>query len=114
MIRTRIAPDTGLHLAAFPIMKRVSKVLIGITATGLAGLGVFSGIRRLRAWRKASAPEIVHAAGVMNVGAVDEVELSAGIARQTRGDMNPESYDPEEVPSEHAEINDLRGKMPLG
>lgn len=95
-------------------MKLVSKVLVGVGATAVAGLGVLGITRLVRARRQASAPETVHAAGVMNVGAVDEVEISAGIARQTRGDMNPESFDPEEVPSEHAEINDLRGKMPLG
>lgn len=53
-------------------------------------------------------------AGAMSVGAVDEVELGAGIARPMRGDVEPEAFDPEEVPSEHPEINELRNKMPFG
>ena len=46
------------------------------------------------------------AAGSMFVGAVDEVELG----RQ----LGPEGFDPEEVPSEHPEINELRKEMPFG
>lgn len=53
-------------------------------------------------------------AGAMSVGVVDEVELGAGIARPTRGDLEPDAFDPEEVPSEHPEINELRNKMPFG
>jgi hypothetical protein len=48
--------------------------------------------------------------GTMFVGAVDEVELSGGFGS---GD-EPLAYDPEEVPSEHDEINQLRMKMPFG
>jgi hypothetical protein len=47
-------------------------------------------------------------AGSMSVGAVDEVELSGGLGRSLRADAEPAQFDPEEVPSEHAEINDLR------
>jgi hypothetical protein len=50
------------------------------------------------------------AAGSMFVGAVEEVELSGPLA----AGVNPEGFDPDEVPSEHQEINDLRGKMPMG
>jgi hypothetical protein len=53
-------------------------------------------------------------AGAMSVGAVEEVELGAGIARPMRGESEPDSFDPEEVPSEHPEINELRTKMPFG
>lgn len=49
-------------------------------------------------------------AGAMFVGAVDEVELSGPLA--VGG--NPDAFDPEEVPSEHSEINELRRKMPFG
>lgn len=43
--------------------------------------------------------------GVMFVGAIDEVEL---------GDADIlEMFDPADVPSEHATINELRGKMPM-
>lgn len=116
---------------------RVGKIL-GIAGAATAGVaGVALVWRTLRARKTAEASEADIAAnaaetgapknaaspsmfkgsgsaGAMSVGAVDEVELGAGIARPMRGDLEPETYDPEEVPSEHPEINELRNKMPFG
>ena len=50
-------------------------------------------------------------AGSMSVGAVEEVELG-GLERSVHDEVENMSFDPERVPSEHTEINDLREKMP--
>lgn len=49
-------------------------------------------------------------AGSMFVGAIDEVELSGPL----RSGADPIALDPEDVASEHEEINALRMKMPFG
>lgn len=92
------------------VIMRLSKVLVGSSAAAVVGLGAVLLVRSLRGRRRVSAHET---AGSMFVGAVDEVEISGGLARP-RYDTVPESFDPEEVPSEHSEINDLRNKMPFG
>lgn len=95
-------------------MKVVSKVLV-IGSMIVVGGGILAAKRLipgLRARKRPPAPR--ETAGSMFVGAVDEVELSAGLARPMRPGVDLEGFDPEEVPSEHAEINDLRTKMPLG
>jgi hypothetical protein len=50
-------------------------------------------------------------AGAMSA---DEVALGAGIARPTRPNIDPDAFDPEEVPTEHPELDELREKMPFG
>lgn len=96
-------------------MKAFGKVLIGIAAAGAGTALAVAGAQMFarRAQRPASAAG-TSVAGSMSVGAVDEVELGGGIARPMRGDLEPDLYDPEEVPSEHPEINELRNKMPFG
>jgi hypothetical protein len=92
-------------------MKDLSKVLAigaGVAVVGAAVAATVILVRR----RRTSVPGT--AAGTMSTGAVDEVQLAAGIARPMRGNLDPESFDPEEVPSEHPEINELREKMPFG
>jgi hypothetical protein len=92
-------------------MKDLSKVLLvgaGVVAGGAAVAATVILVRR----RRTSVPGT--AAGAMSMGAVDEVQLAAGIARPMRGNVEPLSFDPEEVPSEHSEINELRDKMPFG
>lgn len=82
-------------------MKVVGKVLGILAAAGAIIAGAAYAWRTLRA-RKPKR----EAAGVMFVGAVDEVEL---------GSVDViDGFDPAEVPSEHSEINELRTKMPLG
>lgn len=92
------------------VLMRLSNLLVGCGAAALAGGSAALLVRYLRGRRQVSARET---AGSMFVGAVDEVEISGGLARP-RYDTPAESYDPEEVPSEHAEINELRNKMPFG
>jgi hypothetical protein len=85
-------------------MKVLTKVLVlgGVAAAGSAAIVAFR--------RRARAGAHEAGAGAMFVGAVDEVELSGplGVGK------NPDAYDPEEIPSEHPEINELRNKMPFG
>jgi hypothetical protein len=85
-------------------MKVLTKVL-AIGGVAAAASAVTVAIRRKL---RANAHE--RSAGSMFVGAVDEVELS-GPADSAK---NPDGFDPEEVPSEHSEINELRNKMPFG
>lgn len=89
-------------------MKVVLKVLVigGAVAVGTAAIVAIR--RALRAGARGTRSQ--ESAGAMFVGAVDEVELSGPL---TAG-RNPDAFDPEEVPSEHPEINELRGKMPFG
>ena len=90
-------------------MKALTKVLaLGGAATAVAA-GIVAYRRKARAGAHAAT-----AAGSMSVAPLDEVEISAGLARSTRPNVDPESFDPEEVPSEYAEINELRNKMPFG
>ncbi len=92
-------------------MKALTKVL----ALGGAATAVAAGVAAIVAYRrKARAGAHGEAAGSMTVGPLDEVELAAGLARPMRANVDPEGFDPEEVPSEYAEINDLRTKMPFG
>jgi hypothetical protein len=85
-------------------MKLLTKVLV-LAGAAAAGTGAIVALRR-----KVRVGAHDESAGAMFVGAVDEVELSGpmNIAE------NPESFDPQEVPSEHPEINELRNKMPFG
>jgi hypothetical protein len=85
-------------------MKLVGKVLV-IAGAAAVGTAVFACVRRA-----ARARTTATVAGSMFVGAVDEVELS-GLMRP---DQDPAAFEPEEVPSEHPEINELREKMPFG
>ncbi len=89
-------------------MTVLSKVLAAgaLVVTGIAGAIV---VRRHRIGRRSVGGRSTAVAGSMFVGAVDEVELG----RVGAGE-NPESFDSEEIPSEHQEMNDLRGKMPFG
>ena len=92
-------------------MKALTKVLVlGGTAAAIAA-GIVAYRRKARA-----GAQVEHAppAGTMSVGVLDEVELAGGLARPMRANVDPESFDPEEVPSEHSEINELRNKMPFG
>jgi hypothetical protein len=91
-------------------MKALTKVLV------LGGAATFAaaGIVAIVAYRRKARAGARATAGSMTVGPLDEVELAAGLARPTRGNVDPESFDPEEVPSEYAEINELRNKMPFG
>lgn len=86
-------------------MKLLSKVLVIAGAAAAVGAAVFAYVRRPRRARSTGT-----AAGSMFVGAVDEVELSGPM----RSDRDPMAHEPEEVASEHSEINELRGKMPFG
>jgi hypothetical protein len=79
-------------------------VIGGVATVSLATAGLL--LWRARDRRKATA-------GAMFVGAVDEVELGSGVAT-ARADGSGEFYDPEEIPSEHYETNELRGRMPFG
>lgn len=89
-------------------MKVLSKVLV-IGGAAAAGTAAIVAIRqKLRAGARDTRSG--KGAGAMFVGAVDEVELSGPL---TAGG-NPDAFDPEEVPSEHPEINELRRKMPFG
>ncbi len=83
-------------------MKVLGKVLV-IAAAGAVGTAVFAYVRRTVRARGT-------AVGSMSVGAVDEVELSGPM----QPDQDLQAFEPVEVPSEHAEINDLRSKMPFG
>jgi hypothetical protein len=89
-------------------MKVLTKVLVlgGITAAASAATVAIRRKLRAGAHEASAGPS----AGSMFVGAVDEVELS-GPFDATK---NPDGFDPEEVPSEHSEINELRNKMPFG
>jgi hypothetical protein len=95
-----------MRLAPFEVMTIRTHALIAgsliATGTAMAALA-----RHRRHWRRVRSPE---SAGMMFVGAIDEVELSGPLGTGA----SPEGFDPEEVPSEHQEINDLRRKMPLG
>ena len=84
-------------------MKLLGKALV-IAGAAAVGTAVFVYVRRT-----ARSHSTGKAAGSMFVGAVDEVELSGPM----RSD-HPLGSDPEEVPSEHSEINELREKMPFG
>lgn len=90
------------------------KALTKLLALGGAATAVAAGIVAYRRKARAGA-QAAHAttAGSMTVGPLDEVELAAGLARPMRPNVDPESFDPEEVPSEYAEINELRTKMPF-
>jgi hypothetical protein len=95
-------------------MKALTKILaLGGTATAVAA-GIVAIVTSRRKARAGARPAHATAAGAMTVGPLDEVELAAGLARPMRGNVDPESFDPEEVPSEYAEINELRSKMPFG
>ena len=83
-------------------MKLVGKLFVISGVAGAAAAVATYLARTLRADRTT--------AGSMNVGAVDEVELSGPM----RIDQDPSSHEPEGIPSEHSEINDLRRKMPFG
>jgi hypothetical protein len=85
-------------------MRTLSRAFLAGSVVASA-IGAATLARRRR--RKQPHPS---AAGSMFVGAVEEVELSGPLV----SGMNPEGFDPEEVPSEHQEINDLRRKMPMG
>jgi hypothetical protein len=85
-------------------MKVVTKVLV-LGGVAAAASAVIVAIRR-----KPRAGAHERSAGAMFVGAVDEVELSGPLG----AGKNPDAYDPEEIPSEHPEINELRNKMPFG
>jgi hypothetical protein len=97
-------------------MKALTKLLVlgGATAAAVAGIVAYR--RKARAGAQVSHGPAAGttAAGTMFVGALDEVELAGGLARPMRANVDPESFDPEEVPSEHPEINELRDKMPFG
>ena len=97
-------------------MKTVGKILVALGSLGALVTGAVvaaPSFRRRRARGNAdkanavvSTADVHDAAGVMFVGAVDEVELGPVDAVDV--------FDPAEVPSEHPEINELRTKMPLG
>lgn len=84
-------------------MKLLGKVLVisGVAVAG-AAIAVYV-VRSLRA-------RATESAGSMFVGAIDEVELSGPM----RAGQDPLGSEPEVVPSEHPEINELRNKMPFG
>jgi len=95
-------------------MKAVGK-FIGILGVGAAVAGaayVWRTLRARGAGGDAAAHEVatqnaqheLDAAGVMFVGAVEEVELGPADILEV--------IDPAEILSEHAEINELRSKMP--
>ena len=85
-------------------MQVLPKVLVLASAAAVSAAVIVTVRRKLRAGAHDES------AGVMSVGAIDEVELSGPM---TAGG-NPDGFDPEEVPSEHPEINELRNKMPFG
>jgi hypothetical protein len=89
-------------------MKALTKVLVlgGITAAASAVTVAIRRKLRAGAHETGAGPS----AGSMFVGAVDEVELSGPLGVG----QNSDGFDPEEVPSEHSEINELRNKMPFG
>jgi hypothetical protein len=88
-------------------MKVLTKVLVigGAVAAGAVAIVAIRHSLRAGAHGVTST-----SAGAMFVGAVDEVELSGPLV----AGGNPDLFDPEEVPSEHSEINELRNKMPFG
>lgn len=105
-----------MHLAVVDRMAVVSKALVfaisifaGAVTAGTSA-AIMARLARARRGPGADGP----VAGSMFVGAVSEVELGAGIARPMRPQQSPEVPDPEEVPSEHPEINELREQMPFG
>lgn len=75
---------------------------LAAAAVGTAAIARWRRVRRAR-------PH-VGGAGSMFVGAVEEVELSGPLGATSE----LEAFDPEDVPSEHQEINELRRKMPMG
>ena len=85
-------------------MKLLTKVLVLGSTAAAATTAIVAIRRKLRAGAHEAS------AGSMFVGAVDEVELSGPLGTG----RNPDAFDPEEVPSEHSEINELRNKMPFG
>jgi hypothetical protein len=85
-------------------MKVLTKVLV------LGGTAAAATVATLAIRRKMRAGAHEASAGSMFVGAVDEVELSGPLG----AGKNADGFDPEEVPSEHSEINELRNKMPFG
>ena len=101
-------------------MKALTKVLVlgGGAIAFAAGIVAAASARGMVALRRTTGASAQDAhsttAGTMSVGPLDEVELGAGLARPTRPNVEPEGFDPEEVPSEYAEINELRNKMPFG
>lgn len=85
-------------------MKLAGKLLV-ISGAAAVGTALFVYVRRA-----ARARGTHSVAGSMFVGAVDELELSGPM----RSDQDPMTFEPEEVASEHSEINELREKMPFG
>jgi hypothetical protein len=79
-----------------------------ILIAGGVVLGVAGAVAAVVLARRRKHPEV---GGSMSVGAVDEVELG-GLERSVHSEVESISFDPERVPSEHSEINDLREKMP--
>jgi hypothetical protein len=96
-------------------MRTISKVLVGVSVMGV-GVAIMRGVLARRGASAAvagSAAGTGHAAGSMSVGAIDELAISARFGSASSG-AGPEGFDPEEVPSAHSEVNELRNKMPFG
>lgn len=92
-------------------MKVLPKVLLIGGAVAAGGAAIVAIRHALRAGAHGGlGTRSRTSAGAMFVGAVDEVELSGPL----NAGGNPDAFDPEEVPSEHSEINELRRKMPFG
>jgi hypothetical protein len=92
-------------------MRTVGKILVvvgtfGALVTGAVLAAPSFRVRKRRGNADSADRSAADAAGVMFVGAVDEVELGPVDAVDV--------FDPAEVPSDHPEINELRSKMPFG
>jgi len=86
-------------------MTTLSKSLIAAGAVLVAG-GIAATVLVMR---RRARPEVP---GPMSLRAIHRLGDSRWLGRSVSAQSDPDVFDPEEIPSEHAEINDLRRQMP--